>query len=80
MVLVSLSAADPLNLVGVITPGARVPALAANRVLYRDGIPIAVHIGGETRWLETLAPESEWAARNALLRRHLVPGVRGYAS
>mgnify|MGYP000253431520 CR=1 FL=1 len=77
---VSLSAADPLNLAGILTPGARVPALAGNRILLRDGVPVAVHIGGETRWLETLAPEAEWAARQALLRRRLAPGVRGYAS
>jgi len=40
--LVSVSAADPLNLVGILTPGARITALAGNRVLYRDGVPIAV--------------------------------------
>ncbi len=34
---VSLSGADPLNLVGVLTPGARLPALIGNRVVYRDG-------------------------------------------
>jgi len=66
--LVSLSAADPLNLVGILTPGSRVPALASNRVLYRDGVPIAVEIGGEAQFLETLAPADEWVARNALLR------------
>ena len=46
---VSLSAADPLNLTGIITPGARVPALTKNRVLYRDGVPVAVHSGGPVR-------------------------------
>jgi ATP-dependent helicase Lhr and Lhr-like helicase len=55
-----------------------VPALAANRVLYRDGVPIAVEIAGEARFLETLAPGEEWAARNALLRSPLAPGVRAY--
>ncbi len=35
--LVSVSAADPLNLVGIVTPGTRGPALSANRILYRDG-------------------------------------------
>ena len=39
--MVSVSAADPLNLIGIITPGDRVSAFAANRVLYRDGVPIA---------------------------------------
>ncbi|HEX9290994.1 MAG TPA: DEAD/DEAH box helicase [Anaeromyxobacteraceae bacterium] len=36
---VDLSAADPLNLVGVLTPGARVPATLGNRVAYVDGVP-----------------------------------------
>jgi ATP-dependent Lhr-like helicase len=73
-VLVSLSGADPLNLVGVLTPGARLPALTGNRVLYRDGVPIALLVAGEARFLEKLAPDAGWAARNALLRRQ-VPAV-----
>jgi ATP-dependent Lhr-like helicase len=36
---VTLSAADPLNLVGVVLPGPRVPALARNTVTYVDGVP-----------------------------------------
>jgi ATP-dependent Lhr-like helicase len=72
--LVSLSGADPLNLVGLLTPGGRLPALTGNRVLYRDGVPIALAAGGEVRFLEQLAPDAEWAARNALLRRQ-VPAV-----
>ena len=36
---ISLSACDPLNLVGILTPGARVPALPQNRVTYVDGVP-----------------------------------------
>ena len=36
-----LSAADPLNLIGIITPHPRVPATAANRILYKDGVPFA---------------------------------------
>lgn len=39
--LVMLSAADPLNLVGILTPHARVPALASHRVIYHRGAPIA---------------------------------------
>lgn len=72
--LVSLSGADPLNLVGILTPGARLPALTGNRVLYRDGVPVALLVAGEVRFLESLAPEAEWHARNALLRRQ-VPAV-----
>ncbi|HJY38306.1 MAG TPA: hypothetical protein VJ299_12600, partial [Steroidobacteraceae bacterium] len=67
----SLSAADPLNLVGVITPGARLPSLTGNRVLYRDGLPIAVYAGGEVAFLELLEEKEQWQARNALLRRQV---------
>jgi len=48
---VALSAADPLNLVGIVTPEARVAAIAANRVLFRDGLAIAALEGGEVRRL-----------------------------
>ena len=49
--LVMVSGADPLNLVGTLLPGARIPALTGNRVLYRDGLAIAAVVGGELRWL-----------------------------
>jgi ATP-dependent Lhr-like helicase len=70
---VSLSAADPLNLTGILLPGARVPALAGNRVLLRNGELLATHAGGQTQFVEKLEPGAEWAARNALLRKHLAP-------
>jgi ATP-dependent Lhr-like helicase len=69
--LVSLSAADPLNLTGILAPGVRVPALVGNRILLRDGIPVALHVGGHTELLAVLEPAAEWAARNALLRRQM---------
>jgi ATP-dependent Lhr-like helicase len=37
---VIINATDPLNLVGVIVPGATVPAIRTNRVTYVDGLPI----------------------------------------
>jgi ATP-dependent Lhr-like helicase len=40
--LVSISAADPLNLSGIVTAGDRIPGIASLRVIYRDGVPIAV--------------------------------------
>ena len=45
--LVSLSGSDPLNLVGILTPGARIPALWRNRVLLRDGVPVAALDAGK---------------------------------
>jgi ATP-dependent Lhr-like helicase len=50
--LVTVSAADPLNLSGIIAPGPRVPAIAKSRVLLRDGLPIAALEAGELRWLD----------------------------
>src|SRR5205807_888216 len=64
---VSLSGADPLNLVGIVTPGAKLPALTGNRVLYRDGLPIATLSGGAVKLLVTLDPAGEWEAQKALL-------------
>jgi ATP-dependent Lhr-like helicase len=65
---VSLSGADPLNLVGILTPGPKLAALTGNRVLYRNGLPVALLAGGEVRFLETLDASSQWQARKALLR------------
>jgi ATP-dependent Lhr-like helicase len=46
---VTLSAADPLNLVGILVPGERVPAISGNSVTYRDGaaapLPAVVALG-----------------------------------
>jgi ATP-dependent helicase Lhr and Lhr-like helicase len=72
--LVSLSAADPLNLVGVVTPGTRVPSLTNNRVLYRDGAPVAIHAAGQSDFLVEMEPGREWEARQALLRKAIMPG------
>jgi ATP-dependent Lhr-like helicase len=36
---VRLCAADPLNLVGILTPGPRVPAVRTQQIVYRDGLP-----------------------------------------
>jgi ATP-dependent Lhr-like helicase len=66
---VCLSAADPLNLTGTILPGPRLPPVTANRILYRDGVPVAVREGGAVRYLEALDPAAAWQARGLLLRR-----------
>ena len=49
--LITLSAADPLNLQGILTPGPRIAALTANRILFRNGLPLAALEGGEIRKL-----------------------------
>jgi ATP-dependent Lhr-like helicase len=65
---ISLSGADPLNLAGILTPGPKLAALTGNRLLYRDGLPIALLAGGEVQFLETLDPATQWEARKSLLR------------
>ncbi|HWX80616.1 MAG TPA: DEAD/DEAH box helicase [Steroidobacteraceae bacterium] len=67
---VSISAADPLNLLGILTPGLKLASLASNRLLYRDGTPVAILAAGDIQFLEDLAPQEQWQARTALLRRH----------
>ena len=66
---VAVSAADPLNLVGTILPGTRIPALASNRVLYRDGLAVATLAGGEIQWLQALDPADARVATALLTRR-----------
>jgi ATP-dependent helicase Lhr and Lhr-like helicase len=41
---VELSAVDPLNLTGIVTPGPRVPAVLGERVVYVDGVPLAPEV------------------------------------
>ncbi|MEA3135393.1 MAG: ATP-dependent helicase Lhr and Lhr-like helicase, partial [Gammaproteobacteria bacterium] len=74
---VSLSAADPLNLFGIITPGARLASLTGNRLLYRDGLPMATFAAGEVTFLEALDPSEQWQAKNAILRRHVAEALVG---
>jgi ATP-dependent Lhr-like helicase len=64
----SLSGADPLNLAGILTPGPKLAALTGNRILYRDGIPVALFAGGAVQFLEELDTAAQWQARKVLLR------------
>jgi ATP-dependent Lhr-like helicase len=45
---ITLSAADPLNLVGILLPGARVPAISGNSVTYRDGVAVGLPVVGRS--------------------------------
>jgi len=76
--LISVSAADPLNLMGIITPGGRVTAHTSNRILYRNGEPITVLESGETRFMVELSRTMEWKAKSALLRKATPPQLRSY--
>jgi ATP-dependent Lhr-like helicase len=56
--IVTLAATDPLNLVGITSPGSKVPAVMGNKVLYRDGTPIAALESGELIMRETLEDDA----------------------
>ncbi|MBP8296909.1 MAG: ATP-dependent DNA helicase, partial [Burkholderiales bacterium] len=68
--LVAICGADPLNLLGSVIPGGKVPALTGARILFRDGVPIATLIAREVNYLEKLGPGEEWAMKKLLLRDH----------
>jgi ATP-dependent Lhr-like helicase len=75
--LIVLSGADPLNLLGVVTPGPRITALASNRILFQDGTPIAALEGGEIeRLAENSVPDS--AVETSLRTGKLPPSLRPY--
>lgn len=75
--LITLSGADPLNLQGVLTPGARIAALTANRILFFAGLPIAALEAGEIRKLAE-APVSDLQIETALKLGKLRPSLRPY--
>jgi len=65
---ISLSGADPLNLAGILTPGPKLPALTGNRVVFRDGLPVASLAGGQMQLHSPLDAVTEWEVRKILLR------------
>jgi ATP-dependent Lhr-like helicase len=65
---ISLSGADPLNLIGILTPGARLAALTDNRLIYRDGVPVAMLSAGKVEFLTTLDAKGQWEAEKRLVR------------
>ena len=49
---VVISATDPLNLIGILQPGERVPALRGNRILFKNGLPAAKQLNRKVASLE----------------------------
>ena len=76
--IVSVSASDPLNLTGVIDNGRRIAAKPSNRVLYRDGLPIAVLEGGEKQFLTDVDGPKRAEAERTLVRKPTPQKVLAY--
>lgn len=67
--LVLISGPDPLNLVGTVLAGTKLPAVTGTRVLYEDGVPVAAWVANKPQWLTDATPAQQQHWRNALLRR-----------
>jgi len=61
-----LSAVDPLNLAGVLTPGGRITAVHGHRLVYRGGVAVATLAGGALEWLEPLDAADKRRAQSLL--------------
>jgi ATP-dependent helicase Lhr and Lhr-like helicase len=75
---IAISAADPLNLIGILTPGPRIAAVTRHRILLRDGVPIAALKAGQVIELERERMEAGRSIQNALLVGTLPPKLRPY--
>jgi ATP-dependent Lhr-like helicase len=75
--LVTISTADPLNLAGIVTSGERLRAAGGNRVLYRDGVPLAVREGEYVRELAPIHQDIAADVSRALARKRLRTHVSG---
>ncbi|MDI2143732.1 MULTISPECIES: DEAD/DEAH box helicase [unclassified Pseudomonas] len=66
--LIAVCGVDPLNLAGTLLPGTKVPALASNRLVYRDGLPVAAEIAGKQQFWVDLDPTAMSDISNKLTR------------
>ena len=66
--LIRVSGSDPLNLAGTLLPGPKVAALTGNRVLYRDGIPVAAMSAGQAEFWDVNDPAEQERLRGVLIR------------
>jgi ATP-dependent Lhr-like helicase len=75
--LVTIGGADPLNLTGIITPGERLRAVAANRIVYLRGVPVSAMEGDMLRVLAPVEPALAATVAAAAAGRR-VPVLSGY--
>jgi ATP-dependent Lhr-like helicase len=76
--LLVISAADPLNLSGIVTAGDRIPAVASTRIVYRDGVALAVMEGDYIRPVAAIDPSIAADVASALAGRRVPPVISGF--
>ena len=59
--MVVVSACDPLNVIGSLIPGERVPAVLGNKIVFKDGVPLCS--------LENSNLVNRWKGDEAVLAR-----------
>ncbi len=77
-VLVGVSAMDPLNLVGTLLAGPKVPRQPGARFVLRDGVPLGALVAGKVELFVPLGPDDERDVRKLLLREpssQFTPGL-----
>ena len=75
---ITISGADPLNLAGILTPGPRIAAITAHRILLRDGVPVAALKADQLISLESEASAPDQRLERALRVGTLSPALRPY--
>ena len=75
---VSIAAADPVNLLGIVLPETRLPKLAKNRILYKDGLPLAVLEKNAVRFLREVEEAEQWQLSQVLTQREFPARLRAY--
>jgi ATP-dependent Lhr-like helicase len=67
--LIPVSAVDPVNLASLLLAGERITATLSNRIIFNNGLPVAVQSGDELQFLRELDPELAWQAKMLLTRK-----------
>jgi ATP-dependent Lhr-like helicase len=76
--LVAISAADPLNLAGILIPGPRLTAITSNRILLRDGVPVASLEAGRATRLNGETQMPDHLIERTLCVGTMAPSLRPY--
>jgi ATP-dependent Lhr-like helicase len=69
--VIVISAADPLNLTGILVSGDRIRAIPSTRIAYRDGVPVSVMEGDYLRPLSEIDDASALHVATALAGRRV---------
>jgi ATP-dependent Lhr-like helicase len=62
----------------MILPGKRIANLTGNRIVFKDGIPLAVLEGKEVRYFKELSTQEQWETRKVLVQRKFPTRLKYY--